>query len=310
MKAFLLRCLAFLGLCLGLVLVGVFLPTTPRASQSLLMAQIDKDRRLKEVGSPRVILLGGSSLSFGFDSSVIERELSMDVVNTGIHAGLGARYMLESNLPHVREGDIVVAALEYRLFYSDFHQCKEQLLRMVLDVDRDKLQHLSAKQWLRAIPRVPRYAFTKFLPTEYVAIHVDPFYTRASFNGHGDAAAHWGKPKKNYPNAKPFINPFNMELLLALQSYGEEVHKRGATFAMSYPGLEFKSLEILSQQVEEVHRRLSDSGLEVLGDPHRYGFPPEKTFNSLNHLNHEGAIQRSLRLVEDLRRMMDQVPSP
>jgi hypothetical protein len=65
MKKFIFKTLVFpIPLCL-ILLAGICLPTTPRASKSLLISKNNKDYLLKTIPNPRIIFVGGSNLSFG-----------------------------------------------------------------------------------------------------------------------------------------------------------------------------------------------------------------------------------------------------
>ena len=67
-KIFIKKVILFTFPVIVFFLIGIFLPTTPRASKSLLMAEQNKKALLKNTNSPRIIFVGGSNLSFGLNS--------------------------------------------------------------------------------------------------------------------------------------------------------------------------------------------------------------------------------------------------
>ncbi|MBR2986495.1 MAG: hypothetical protein IKC63_00595 [Clostridia bacterium] len=84
-----------------------------------------KYERLYEAYGNKIVLIGGSSLPFGVDSSLIESDLhqAYDVVNYGLYATLGTKYMLDTSLDAISSGDIVVIAPElfpqtYSLYFN------------------------------------------------------------------------------------------------------------------------------------------------------------------------------------------------
>ena len=66
-----------------------------------LASSIDKHYRLDSLGSPRLILVGGSNLAFGVDSKYMEQRLGMPVVNMATHAGLGMDFILSEVEPTI-----------------------------------------------------------------------------------------------------------------------------------------------------------------------------------------------------------------
>lgn len=72
---------------------------------------------LRNTPSPRMILVGGSNVSFGLDAELMQRKLGIPVINDGLHAGLGIAPLRELR-EYIRAGDIIIISLEYQLFSS------------------------------------------------------------------------------------------------------------------------------------------------------------------------------------------------
>jgi hypothetical protein len=72
---------------------------------------------LKNTPGPRIILVGGSNVSFGIDAELMQRTLGIPVINDGLHAGLGLSPLRELQ-DYLRDGDVVIISLEYQLFSS------------------------------------------------------------------------------------------------------------------------------------------------------------------------------------------------
>ncbi len=123
MKKFLLKtaivALVLFG-TLGLALV--YLPDQA-FNDSVLGAIPDKNEMLDKTPSPKIIIIGGSSASFGFNSEKLAKAYHMPVINTGLSRLLGLRFMVENVKPYIRQGDIVIFAGEYHCFNSpdDFY---------------------------------------------------------------------------------------------------------------------------------------------------------------------------------------------
>ena len=114
MKRFLRDLLGFASIQAGL-LIGLWWVYQPDAS-GYLASSIDKHALLERAGSPRLILVGGSNVAFGFDSQLLEQRLGLNPVNMGLHASVGMRFMLQEVQPYLRPGDVVVVSPEYEQF--------------------------------------------------------------------------------------------------------------------------------------------------------------------------------------------------
>jgi hypothetical protein len=304
LRAFVLKVLAFLlAGTIPLLAVALLVPPTPRASTSLLFAKRDKDALLRATPGPRLILVGGSNLSFGIDSRVLADELGVNPVNTGLHATLGLRYMMASTLPYVRRGDVVVLVPEYSHYYGDRAYGGEELLRTVVDVDRRSIATLTPAQWANVARYLPKLALTKLRPAEYTHRQgAEPgVYERRSFNRYGDAVAHWGLPREPFAPNEPAPGAFNGRVVEDIRKFEARVRARGAVLYLSFPGLQAASFANLRGQIAEVDAKLREAGFVILGTPQRYAIPEEFMFNTPYHLTRQGADLRTRRLVADLR---------
>jgi hypothetical protein len=303
-RAFVLKVLVFLLVpAAALVAVALLVPPTPRVSTSLLFAKLDKDALLRDAPGPRLVLVGGSNLSFGIDSQLLADELALNPVNTGLHASLGLKYMMDGTLPYVRRGDVVVLVPEYSHYYGDRAYGGEELLRTVVDVDRRSLSTLSLRQWANVAQYLPKLALGKLRPGDYLFQQgAEPgVYERRSFNRYGDAVVHWTLPREPFEPYEPASGPFNDQVVAEIQEFEKRVLGRGAVLYLSFPGFQAASFANLRGQIAEVEAKLREKGLVLLGTPERYAMPEEYMFNTPYHLNKQGVDFRTRLLIADLR---------
>jgi len=306
MRRFLTKLAVFTTLLLAIIAAGVMLPATPRAAGSMLFAVLGKEQRLRQTKPPRIIFVGGSNLSFGLDSEAIEKAVGLTVINTGLHAGLGLRYMLESVIPFVGSGDVVVLAVEYSLFYQNFDYASEDLLRVVFDVSPRHATYLSPRQLVKLMPFVPRYAFTKFHPWEYLWYSENDVHSKDSFNEHGDAVSHWQMDRRHFMPYGAISGEYNPEVLESILRAREEIERRGGVLLVTYPCLQDASFDVSAAQIKKVADEYRSHGLQVLGTPERYRMPDELTFDTPYHLQKAGVDLRTRRFIEDYSRFGSQ----
>ena len=105
----------------------VFIVTEKTANQydnTYLAEFSDKYNLLNGVEGKKIVFVGGSSLPFGLRSDLIEEQLpDYKVVNFGLYATLGTKFMMDMSKSGIKSGDIVVLSPElnaqtYSLYFN------------------------------------------------------------------------------------------------------------------------------------------------------------------------------------------------
>jgi hypothetical protein len=290
-----------LGVVLLLV-IGMTLPPPPRITQSMVFAKVQKDSLLRNVTGPRIIVVGGSNTSYGLDSQIIKDSLSINPINTGITYELGLIYMLESTIDYVQEGDIVILSPEYQHFFGSFAYGREFLLYSAFDVDGMAPWELSLKHWENVYSFFPKYAFSRFKPTQYLTFKGSDINRADSYNRYGDLYVHWNMPQQAVPPFNQISHDaYNPEVMDRVLAYRDEVERRGAHFFATFPGTQRSSYENCEAQIQLVHQKLKAHNVDLLGTPERYIMPDSLMFNFPYHMVKEGVDRRTRLLVEDLQ---------
>ena len=92
-----------------------------KTDNNYLSAIIDKHKKLETTNPPRIILVGGSNLTFGVDSKEIQDSIGLPVINMGLHAGLGLPFMLGEIKNEIKQNDIILLSIEYYLQDGDYN---------------------------------------------------------------------------------------------------------------------------------------------------------------------------------------------
>ncbi len=306
MRKYILKTSLFISPFILFVIIGVCMPTTPRASLSLLMAETSKNTLLQNTPSPRIIFVGGSNLSFGLNSQEIKDSLGLNPINTSIQASIGIKYMMDNTMKYIRKGDIVVLVPEYQLYYNSLNQGSKELMRTVFDVNFYNIKNLNIIQFINILPLLPEYAITKFKPSEYhPKVDEDDIYAVNSFNQYGDAFRHWTK-KDQHDKIVPIQlkNEFNPRVIDYLISQNKKLEKKGAVLLISYPCFQESSYLSSLERIEKVEKELKKSGLNIIGTPERYKMADTLMFNTPYHTNKTGVDRRTKRVIEDIREFL------
>jgi hypothetical protein len=304
MRKLLLKFLLILPILFFLLISSIILPPNKSIKNTNLFALPVKDSLLENTDSPRIIFIGGSNLSFGLNCQLIKDSLHLNPINTGIHAGIGLKFMLTNSLKYIRDSDIVILSPEYEQFYGDIADGNIVLLSVIIDVlhsskDCDNIQLIKLMRY------VPEYAAAKLKLWNYYK-KVDTtnvgIVDKNSFNCYGDAYIHWSMLKPTNVQPTHISGKFNSELLPILKEFELQVHSKNAHIFITFPGFQKTAYDMNISKIKEIEVRLKENGFYLLDSPERFSIADSLIFNTSYHLTKKGTDYRTSLLIEDLKK--------
>lgn len=268
---------------------------------------------LKNTPSPRIILVGGSNVSFGLDAELMQRALGVPVINDGLHAGLGLAPLRELE-EYLRPGDVVIISLEYNMFsYKSIMEGDHAFLSDWIEYSPRRVRYLSdpwseasaiyATMLQRKVNReVNRYLLggsldemrSIFLGTKYDA--------NGDFVGHLQEAS--TTPRK-IPSVPYFASTFQEDIFTFLEHFNQRAREKGVEVYFEPPASRKRNCKITGEALmakffETFEER---SSIPVLTPFDGVCLPDKYFFDTPYHLNAEGRQLRTQRLIENwLRR--------
>ncbi|MEJ7759140.1 MAG: hypothetical protein WKF55_06060 [Gemmatimonadaceae bacterium] len=316
MRRFLSRVIA---LAAAIVISGILISRydAHAADDNYLAAVLEKDRLIRSTPSPKLILVGGSNLAFGIDSRMLQDSLGLRVVNMGLYAKLGLRYMLAQARPYIGKGDLVIVVPEYEQFFGEFGNGDFTLNTALLYAPLDRIGDFSQSYSVIDVvlrPRVEntRRSFLKGLAQltgqgqAYQPQDTNSYYSRQAFDSLGDMVAHLGRsglhPDSIYVKEIPPMREFNAEMVDELNVVAGVARKRGARAYFLFPAYIDRSYEVSRPRIDSLRARLeSDMHLPIVGKASDFVLPAPLFFDTRYHLNQEGRRLRTLRMIQLLR---------
>ena len=282
-------------------------------------ATVDKHARLESRRGAKLVLVGGSNLAFGLDSRMLEEGLDLPVVNMGMNAYLGLRFMLNEVRASLRSGDTVVLALEYETYfvpapYDAIEGAGPDQLMMIKVRPESARYITSPRQAAGIASAVPLAAQQKVMRmldeavgeargTEHTESLIDRIETRDGFNRYGDLVSHLGVdwPYAMEPGADLSGKRLNEAVLSHITGFIREMDERQVTVVIAPPPTPAPYYQRHRTDMEAIFRRLDIRGPDgTAADAARYAFPMDEFFDNFNHLTREGRARRTRFLVEDL----------
>lgn len=265
---------------------------------------IPKQEKLEKIQGKKIVIIGGSNASFGIDTSLMEMELGVPVVNMSLHGGLPLKFILEQVKGYLNKGDVLILSKEYsglknqywnkmsgtelpKIVTYNFSQFK------VILSDRKLFESTITGVFKTIKHYIARYPIEskKSKKTVYSLEAFDGDNLRREFITGKFTKKIKEKSLKKLRKNTDFINELN--------KYKEHYDAKGVSFYLTPPVIVngyYKTDEILPFWVE--FSKLS--GISMLSDKKKYTYNKKYFFNSHYHTNDEGRKIRTLSLIEDI----------
>jgi hypothetical protein len=310
------------------LLITLVIP--PRSNSSGYFGALrDKHHRLNALPSPKIVFIGGSNLAFGLDSSLIEKTFNRPVVNMGLCAPFGLRYILEEIKDHINSGDTIVIVPEYGILQNSVDGSTDMIHAL-------EVYPLSALFILKACITSPEYIYSlanialnvpaskwnafylilnKMLKKGYFDPNLlnnwevaDPLgpCVRYYFEQHGDYFGHFIRPNRPYRQNWELVKSMSFEAAHILNDFDKFAHQRGAQVVIipapipsEYLAPNMCSTKVVSNWPD---KKIT---IPVLADPKRYSFTASYFYEAPYHLNLAGRKKRTTLIIEDLESFLN-----
>ncbi|MEM9680284.1 MAG: hypothetical protein AAF901_08165 [Bacteroidota bacterium] len=271
-------------------------------TNDMLYIGLDKQEALIHTPGPRLVLVGGSSLPFSINSELIADSLNLNPINTGIHAGIGLKFMLNYSKKFIRSGDIVILIPEYHHYYGVFANGSMELVKTIFEVQPQQADNIKAFQWIQVLKYLPKYSAAKLKKVYHMNDgdgEITP-YDRRSFNKYGDAIVHWKLPGKPVSPWGSLPGALNKSIIADIRKYQAELESGGAKVFVSFPNYQEDSYNNAQSQIEDVFEQLKSNNIRLMGSPERYKIPDSLLFDTPYHLTKTGVDLRTNLLIGDV----------
>jgi len=281
-----------------------------------------KVRRAQGLSSPKLIIASGSNALFGINSQLIEQRTGRPVANLAIHAGIDLDYYASKIEQLIGPSDIVILPLEFE-YYTRNKYTRWFTINMMVDNLDDYQSHLSLYDHLRFMLVSPLAIFS-LSPRDH---QVEPLgKVQKMLNKHKTSDTHWqgysyksmnyqGEILVNEPPSKSLRNqlqrgiPYLKKDISLSHDFLNAIRRIQSIVAINHGALfltwpasilnpEFDPAgESYRGRVRNLLSQLEKEKLIYICLPEDFQFDISKFFNSLYHLNFDGANLRTKVLV-------------
>jgi hypothetical protein len=308
---------AVVSCCIWFGIFFLFLVAVPPASDYLAAAR-QKQRRLESISSPKIVLVGGSNLAFGVDSTKLGDSLHVPVANMGLRGSLGLTYMFNEVKNQIANGDIIVLCPESKLFYENLPDNGTIIIESLLtypegvkyvDFREFVSPQVNLANCLRQVFidkwRIYGYKFSVLLATHLKDWPHEDTYCCRSFDSKGDHVAHLNR-KSSPIEPEEFCDGRGENYTAALQKmadFAAFAADRGARVVFVMPPFPAgaKYYDKRKGLYDHIYSAIkSVKNVDVICSQERYIFNENLFYDTANHLNAQGRRLRTEYLIEDL----------
>ena len=319
MKLFLTRIIALaFFMALTPTFLHLSLPKLGSDENHYIAAMIDK-HAAAEIEGARLFVAGGSNVAFGVDSETLSRELSLPVVNLGLHAGLGLDFILEELKVLIRNRDIVVVSPEYLLdsegryklkrVASDLYPMASSFYKGDVNQDFAILVDKFKERSFLLFPSTGEQVIQERDSSDSGSERVDPTfkggtYLRSSFNKWGDHIGHLDSPGGEFFQ-ESFPNYLKWDGIMKLNQFASYANDLGVQVFFAFPPFPKSSLLASRGDIDRLESDLaSDLSVEIINRPLDVAYENSHFFDSVYHLNRIGRASRTENLLKGLLRRL------
>lgn len=288
----------------------------------------DKYDRLNSFDESKIVVIGGSSVAFGLDSELLADEMSnagfrMPVVNFGLYADLGTKYMMDLSKSNINEGDIIIIAPELNdQTLSMFFNGKTAL--QSLDGNLHMLPYIETEDYGSLLGASYEFAAEKF---SYLITGDRPknvgAYQKENFNVSGDNVYDRpynimmgvGNPinldyKANFKDTT--VTPYE-EFISYVNDYVRYCVLKGATVYFSFAPMSEAAMSVdnmssdgSTTRIDDFYDNLCDNlECKVISNVYDYILDDGYFYDTEFHLNNAGVTVRTVQLINDLKRALE-----
>lgn len=303
MKRFCIKTLCFaIAVFLLLIAIGAAFPYNPDGYNR---EQLIKDRLLKSPNrNPSIVLLGGSSVAFGFNSSFLTELSNMPVINDGLHAGLGFQFIVDNCSQYIKKGDLLVVIPEYSHFAGKSAYGGQPLTDVVLLNPKDYFSLLNQEQLYALMENFPGHMLSKisFNLQKIKRTGADNgVYCKSSFNEYGDCVGHYGLPNRQIGPPTNQGTRYNQDFEKHLLNKLDQIKSSGVEVIMFPPPITASLYEYNISLIDTISSRLEKSGYPFVINTKECIYSDSLFFDTHYHLNEKGDSVNTAKLFSHLK---------
>ena len=295
----------FIFLLLFLLIICAVPDQFDQSYQRAIVRQYDYYRSL---GNHKIVLIGGSSLSFGIDLDYMKELTGRDCAILGNHFGDGILLQLEMAKSNLKSGDIVI--IEYMNY--ELKSAEGELLLSGLGKRYDLHRFFPSEMITTILRSYPGFFMKNLNYWRNWGYDPDEPYCLSFYDEKGNMTGYRGEcliPEQytqeveeqyKYADYESMRAGINQPFIDRLNDFAQDCKKIGVEVYLTFPNYyeaaihNGEYMDIYDQRLEELLQ------IKLISNSRDYIFPREYTYDAIAHCNTAGAKYRTELLYRDL----------
>jgi len=293
--------MALIGVSIAFVL---WLPTD--CPDNYLLASIDKENRLMQLQSSKIVVIGGSNTVFNIDSREISAATGLPVVNMGLHAGLGLQYMLNEVEAQIQADDILLIMPEYDQFFDRMFDGGRTTLHLIM-LNPSVFRHIKTwRQTIALLKNVGLEARSKIVFLLGKNFN-EEIYSRRSFDEFGDLRGEiiGSESQIDLQTENYWINAvqdIDKTSIRQMNRFYARATGKGVRVFLAFPPVSLEKYPNNRRNIIDMEDYFCQNvEIPLLISPGAVKIPAIKYFNTFYHLNTIGRQQYTSALIAALK---------
>lgn len=262
-----------------------------------------KLERLKKTNDTKIILVGDSNLTFGIDSKMIEDNLDMKVVNLGVHAMLGNRYVENVALENINKGDIVVISnVDYMDEYYD-----PELVWITNEWNKSLWKFVPIDKYFETSIMYPKYMYKSFKEKlNGNKSSTDAIYSIDNIDSYGEVFVRPDTTLYKFDKDSVVVPTISDKYIKRVNNFNDKVNDLEASLVMTTYPIGSGEYTPKFDEFLKFQKELEDKlDFPVISNFTNYYIPYEYFYDTKYHLTLDGREIRTKQLIVDLRNYIE-----
>jgi hypothetical protein len=276
---------------------------------------------LKNTESPKIVLLGGSNVSFSTQATLIEEELKMPTVNAGLNAATSFDFLTWLAKPYLNSGDILLMPLEYNFYRDNYTFIANTDKHFATGPYDDYLKSKTLRHYLRIILSISYMEMIERIVNGQNIHRKTVNFTR-ELSSRGDVINNLSSlqnQKQKQDITKTLLKEFTGQVKIDEKSatWGQIKHfvewcrNNNVTVVFAWPSLcnrsAYTSYESFAKLPKLIEQFMDKSKITLLGNHTDNLYPEHMFFDTMYHMNSDGAKIRTKYIIKELKKELSAI---
>jgi hypothetical protein len=271
-------------------------------------AIIDKQQILNATPSPKIVLIGGSSVAYGIDSQLMQDSLGIPVINMSFQYFLGSDFLFQQLLGSLNKGDKIISSFEY--IVTKQGDKKEQLkAASYFPKAYDWIVFETPDEYISAWLRTHIGFFRNIILRLYDQTPFNPIvedktntFFRGAINKNGDLVSHLNNNPVAFADCNTKKDSVYYPVISNINYYTNTLKKNDIDVYFTFPPYEENSFRNDKRLVDSLVVEFNKyPNINLLDSPYDNIYPNSFFQDMCYHLNAKGRKERTLKLIKDLK---------